>query len=102
MSKNVQAEYRAKLCLSFVEAPPFFERSSKIDEPQRSTFLNSVRVVFEIHSLGAVGEAGPRGLRVAAQIWALNQIYAYIFFVCATNPRPPTILETKRKEDVSK
>jgi hypothetical protein len=52
--------------------------------------------------LGAVGEAGPRGLRVAAQIWALNQIYAYIFFVCATNPRPPTILETKRKEDVSK
>ena len=25
MSKIVQAEYRAKLCLSYVEAPPIFE-----------------------------------------------------------------------------
>ena len=29
--KNVQAEYRAKLCLSYVEAKPFFEA-----KPQRS------------------------------------------------------------------
>ena len=34
MSKDVQAEYRAKLCLSFVEAPPFFEA-----KPQRSRKL---------------------------------------------------------------
>jgi len=33
MSKIEQAEYRAKLCLSFVEAPPIFEA-----KPQRTLF----------------------------------------------------------------
>ena len=46
MSKNAQAEYRAKFCLSFVEAPPFFERSSKIDERgQKSLCLFHILVL---------------------------------------------------------
>ena len=62
MSKIEQAEYRAKLCLSFVKAPPIFEA-----KPQRTLFSNrgfcgfvaTAGVALELCSLATEGTQEP-------------------------------------------